>query len=101
MDFFVVFSSMSRVYFRYPIHTLGSFRLIIVLFVQALIHLAEANLDGNAYWYPLKTHDENGEPLAPPTPNQSPQSSFRSKGHRVPGDTGESSDSYTAKKDRK
>lgn len=57
-------------------------------FLQAIIHMVEANLDGNPYWYPLRTHDENGEPLAPPTPNQSPQSSFRSKGQRGPGEVG-------------
>lgn len=55
---------------------------------QIIINMVEANLDGNLYWYPLKTHDENGEPLAPPTPNQSPQSSFRAKGQRGPGEIG-------------
>ncbi|KAK3697739.1 hypothetical protein QZH41_001479 [Actinostola sp. cb2023] len=59
---------------------------------EIVINMPEANLDGNTYWYPLKTHDENGEPLAPPTPNQSPQSSFRAKGQRGPGELGYGSD---------
>ena len=48
--------------------------------------MSEANLDGNGYWYPLKNHDDNNDPLVPPTPNQSPHNSFRFKGPRGPGE---------------
>ena len=48
--------------------------------------MTEANLDGNMYYYPLRSHDEDGEPLVPSTPtNQSPHSSFRVKGQRGAG----------------
>ncbi|XP_032240219.1 regulating synaptic membrane exocytosis protein 2 isoform X4 [Nematostella vectensis] len=55
---------------------------------EVVINMTEANLDGNPYWYNMKSHDENGDPLNPPTPTQSPQGSFRSKGQRGPGDLG-------------
>lgn len=48
--------------------------------------MSEANLDGNGYWYPLKNHDDDNDPLVPPTPNQSPHNSFRFKGPRGPGE---------------
>ena len=48
--------------------------------------MSEANRDGNGYWYPLKNHDDDNDPLVPPTPNQSPHNSFRFKGPRGPGE---------------
>ena len=48
--------------------------------------MAEANLDGNGYWYPLKSHDDENDPLVPSTPNQSPHNSFKFKTPRGPGD---------------
>ena len=48
--------------------------------------MLDANLDGNMYYYSLRSHDEDGEPLTPSTPtSQSPHSSFRAKGQRGPG----------------
>ena len=53
---------------------------------QVVLNMAEANLDGNGYWYPLKNHEDENDPLVPPTPNQSPHNSFRFKGQRGPGE---------------
>jgi len=53
---------------------------------EVVLSMAEANLDGNGYWYPLKNHEDENDPLVPPTPNQSPHSSFRFKGQRGPGE---------------
>lgn len=55
-------------------------------FYQVVLSMAEANLDSNGYWYPLKNHDDENDPLVPPTPNQSPHNSFRYKGPRGPGE---------------
>ena len=51
--------------------------------------MAEANLDGNGYWYTLKNHEDENDPLVPPTPNQSPHNSCKLKGPRGPGEPGE------------
>lgn len=61
---------------------------LVGLFIstQVVMHMSEANLDGNGYWYPLKNHDDDNDPLVPPTPNQSPHNSFRFKGPRGPGE---------------
>ena len=53
---------------------------------QVVLGMAEANLDGNGYWYPLKNHEDDNDPLVPPTPNQSPHNSFRFKGARGAGE---------------
>ncbi|KAK2551493.1 Regulating synaptic membrane exocytosis protein 2 [Acropora cervicornis] len=54
-----------------------------------VLNMTEANLDGNGYWYSLKNHEDDNDPLVPPTPDQSPHSSFRFKGSRGPGETTE------------
>ncbi|XP_068707139.1 regulating synaptic membrane exocytosis protein 2-like isoform X6 [Montipora foliosa] len=56
---------------------------------EVVLNVAEANLDGNGYWYPLKNHEDENDPLVPPTPDQSPHNSFRFKGSRGPGETTE------------
>ena len=61
----------------------------LFLSLQVVLSMAEANLDGNGYWYTLKNHEDENDPLVPPTPNQSPHSSFKLKGPRGPGEPGE------------
>ncbi|XP_044180838.1 rab-3-interacting molecule unc-10-like isoform X8 [Acropora millepora] len=56
---------------------------------EVVLNMTEANLDGNGYWYSLKNHEDDNDPLVPPTPDQSPHSSFRFKGSRGPGETAE------------
>nr|XP_058949786.1 AT-rich interactive domain-containing protein 1A-like isoform X5 [Pocillopora verrucosa] len=53
---------------------------------EVVLSMSEANLDGNGYWYPLKNHEDDNDPLVPPTPNQSPHNSFRFKGARGAGE---------------
>ncbi|XP_022806315.1 regulating synaptic membrane exocytosis protein 1-like isoform X1 [Stylophora pistillata] len=55
---------------------------------EVVLSMTEANLDGNGYWYPLKNHEDDNDPLVPPTPNQSPHNSFRFKGARGAGEPG-------------
>lgn len=66
---------------------------------QVVLNMTEANLDGNGYWYSLKNHEDDNDPLVPPTPDQSPHSSFRFKGSRGPGETTEQGLSFCYRKD--